>query len=149
MRCPYCSSEKIRVVDKRASDERTIRRRRECLSCKKRFTTYERVETDLIVIKRDGRRERFDRNKLRTGIIKACEKRPVSLRTIERLTKEIESELRNLSTSEIKSSTIGDLVLKKLRAVDKVAYVRFASYYKHFKNIGEFEKELKRLKKMK
>lgn len=149
MRCPHCSSLENRVIDKReTNDQKVIRRRRECLKCKSRFTTYERIEPDLIVIKKDRRRERFDRNKLKTSIIKACEKRPISLRTIERLTNEIESELKELGSSEVKSSTIGDLVMKKLHKIDEVAYVRFASYYKHFKDVESFEKELKKLRKL-
>jgi len=146
MRCPYCSSQKIKVIDKRVSDENTIRRRRECLKCKKRFTTYERTETDLIVIKKKKRRERFDRNKIRTSIIKACEKRPISLRTIEKLTKQIETEVKSLSTPEIRSNIIGDLVIEKLKAIDEVAYVRFASYYKHFQDIESFKRELEKEK---
>lgn len=132
-------------MDKRTSDERTIRRRRECLKCKRRFTTYERVETELVVVKRDGRREAYDREKLKRGIVKACEKRPVPLRQIERMVDEVESEIRTHSP-EINSQLIGDLVMEKLRKTDQVAYVRFASYYKHFRDIGEFERELKRLR---
>jgi len=120
-----------------------IRRRRECLKCKKRFTTYERAVLDLIVIKKGGKRERFDRNKLKTGIMKACEKRPVSLRAIERLVNEIEAELRKLHKVEIKSRIIGDFVMERLKKIDKVAYVRFASYYKHFNNIQTFKKSLR------
>jgi len=147
MRCPFCNSSKIRVVDKRASDEATIRRRRECVKCKKRFTTYEKVDVDLIVLKRDGRRESFDRNKLKCGIVKACEKRPISLRDIEKTVDEVEKELKEHFSSEIKSSDIGDLVMKKLKQLDQVAYVRFASYYKDFSNVRSFEKELRNLRK--
>jgi len=144
MLCPYCKSPKTKVVDKRETDrEKVIRRRRECLKCKKRFTTYERAETGLIVVKRNGLRERFDRNKLKIGIIKACEKRPISIRTIERLVNNIESKLRDLHTSEIKSRTIGDMVMEKLKKLDKVAFVRFASYYKHFAGVESFKKALK------
>jgi len=144
MLCPYCQSAKTRVLDKRNTEEnKTIRRRRKCLKCNERFTTYERAHMDLVVIKRNGKRERFDINKLRTGIIKACEKRSVSLRIIEKLVKEIETELRKLHKPEIKSSTIGNLIMKKLKKLDKVAYVRFASYYKHFKDIQTFKKSLK------
>jgi len=142
--CPFCKSPRTRVIDKRDTERgKVIRRRRECLKCKKRFTTYERVSLDLIVIKKDGRRERFDREKLKTGIMKACEKRPISLRTIERLVNEIESELRELHTPEIKSRTIGDIVMKKLKKLDEVAYVRFASYYKPFKDVKSFKKALR------
>lgn len=147
MRCPFCSSSQIRVVDKRASDDRTIRRRRECLKCKKRFTTYERVDFGVSVVKRDGRREPFDRSKLKIGITKACEKRPISLRTIEKLVDDVESNLRENYGPEVKSSVIGDIVMEKLRDLDQVAYVRFASYYKQFKDIKSFEKELKDLRK--
>jgi len=144
MLCPYCKSPKTKVVDKRETDgEKVIRRRRECLKCKKRFTTYERAETDLIIIKMDGRKERFDRNKLKIGIMKACEKRPISIRTIERLVNDIESKLRDLHISEIKSRTIGDMVMEKLKKIDKVAFVRFASYYKHFAGVESFKKALK------
>lgn len=147
MRCPFCNSSKIRVVDKRSSDETTIRRRRECVKCKKRFTTYERIDVDLVVAKRDGRREPFDRNKLKLGIIKACEKRPIGLKVIERTVDEVENELRENFSSEIKSSEIGDFVMKKLKDLDQVAYVRFASYYKDFRDIKSFEKELRNLRK--
>ncbi len=149
LKCPYCSTNRIKVVDKRPSDDRTVRRRRECLKCKKRFTTYERIDTDIVVVKRDGRREPFQREKLKSGIIKACEKRPVPLRQIERMVDEIESELREMHSSEIKSAVVGDMVMEKLRELDEVAYVRFASYYKNFRDIGEFEKELKKLRKEK
>lgn len=144
MFCPYCKSPKIRVIDKRNTDgNKAIRRRRICLKCNERFTTYERAVLNLIVIKRNGKRERFDINKLKTGIMKACEKRPVGLRTIKRLVKEIETELRNLHSPEIKSKIIGDIVMKRLKKIDKVAYVRFASYYKHFRDIRTFKKSLK------
>lgn len=148
MDCPYCNSKKIRVVDKRPSDEKTIRRRRECLKCKKRFTTYERIETHpLVVIKRDGRREPFNREKLLKGITLACGKRPVSQEEIEKTVDEIEAGLRNMDTNEIKSRVIGELAMEKLKALDEVAYVRFASVYRQFRGIESFEKELKELKK--
>jgi len=144
MLCPYCKSPKTKVVDKRETDrEKVIRRRRECLKCKKRFTTYERAEAGLIVVKRNGRRERFDRNKLKIGIIKACEKRPISIRTIEKLVNDVESKLRDLHTSETKSKIIGDMVMEKLKKLDKVAFVRFASYYKRFTGVESFKKVLK------
>ena len=143
MFCPYCKSSKTKVVDKRASDENTtIRRRRECLRCKDRFTTYERAVLDMVVLKSDGRKEAFDRNKLRRGITKSCEKRPVSLREIERMVDEIESGLRQMHQAEIKSRTIGDMVMEKLKKLDAVAYVRFASYYNDFKNVQSFKKSL-------
>ena len=148
MKCPYCSSNKIRVVDKRASDEKSIRRRRECLKCKKRFTTYERIETHpLVVIKSDGRRESFNREKLLRGITLACGKRPVSHEEIEKLVDEVEAELRNMDTNEIKSRTVGELAMEKLKLLDDVAYIRFASVYRQFRGIGHFEKELKELKR--
>jgi len=144
MYCPYCKSAKIRVIDKRNSEDgKAIRRRRECLKCKKRFTTYERADMDLIVIKRDGRREKFDRNKLKTGIMKACEKRPIGMRIIERIVNEVEAKLRELHMPEIKSGIIGDIVMEKLKSLDEVAFVRFASYYKEFKDIQSFKKSLK------
>ena len=148
MQCPYCQSGKIRVVDKREIDEKSIRRRRECLKCKKRFTTYERIETHpLIVIKRDGRRETFDRGKLLKGITLACGKRPVSQEEIEKTVDEIEAELRNMDSTEIKSRAIGELAMEKLKALDEVAYIRFASVYRQFRGLQHFEKELKELKR--
>lgn len=118
------------------------------MKCKKRFTTYERVELiNLVVIKKDGRRENFDRNKLRTGILKACEKRPISIERIEKLVDRIELELRRLKSSEIKSSLIGKKVMSKLKRLDKVAYIRFASVYRSFADITDFEKEVKKIKK--
>jgi transcriptional repressor NrdR len=144
MLCPHCNSSKTKVTDKRSSeDNKAIRRRRECLGCKKRFTTYERAVLDLMVLKKDGKREYFDREKLKNGIMKACEKRPVGLRVIERLVDEIEAEIQNMHKTEIKSIVIGDLVMEKLKKVDKVAYVRFASYYRDFNNIETFKKSLR------
>jgi transcriptional repressor NrdR len=147
MRCPYCGSEELKVLDKRTSDEKSIWRRRECLKCEKRFTTYERVESaDLIVIKKDGtRRERFDRNKVKSGIVKACEKRPVTNEAIEKIVDEIEAELRGEDSIEIPSRRIGELVMKKLKRMDKVAYIRFASVYREFEDIESFRDELKKL----
>lgn len=149
MRCPYCSSDKTRVVDSRDVGELEItRRRRECRKCKKRFTTYERVEAiDLVVIKKDGRREKFDRNKLLVGIQKACEKRPISQERIEKLVEEIERELRNMDSLEVESRVIGEMVMKKLKKLDKVAYIRFASVYREFADIESFERELRELRK--
>lgn len=148
MQCPYCSYPETKVIDTRESETSTTRRRRECLKCRKRFTTYERVELiNLIVVKKDGRREQFDRKKLLTGIIKACEKRPIPIEKIEKIVDKIEIELRNKDTIEISSKEIGELVIKKLEKLDKVAYIRFASVYREFKNIKEFEKELKNIKK--
>ena len=148
MKCPYCSSNRTKVVDKRVStDTGANRRRRECLKCGKRFTTYERVEmTDIAIIKRDGRRERFDREKLKSSILKACEKRPISYRKINSTVNEIEDKIRSLGKNEVKTRAIGDIVMRKLRLLDEVAYVRFASYYKHFTDIESFESELRKLR---
>ena len=147
MKCPYCNTTKTKVVDKRLAEEQSNRRRRECLKCGKRFTTYERIEvTDFIVIKRGGRRERFDREKLKNSILKACDKLPISYKTINKVLDEIEAKLRTMGQHEIKTKNIGDLVMEKLRELNEVAYVRFASYYKHFTDIESFGKELKKLK---
>ncbi len=149
MKCPYCNSIDHRVIDKRGTpDLKSIRRRRECLKCKKRFTTYERIEQiDLFIIKKDGRREPFNREKLKTGFIKACEKRPISHESIEKVLNEIELMLRRRKKTEISSKEIGGLVMKKLKRLDKVAYIRFASVYMDFQDIKSFENELKSLKK--
>ncbi|RMF06143.1 transcriptional repressor NrdR [Candidatus Woesearchaeota archaeon] len=147
MKCPYCSSSDIKVVDKRdTEDGKSIRRRRECLNCGKRFTTYERVDMiNLIVVKKDGRREQFDRDKLKLGIIRACEKRPVSADKIESIVSDIEARLRNDESIEISSERIGELVMSRLKRIDKVAYIRFASVYREFADLEEFEKELAKL----
>lgn len=149
MICPFCGHELTRVVDKREGDSgKTTRRRRECQKCARRFTTFERVETlDLLVIKKEGKREPFDRTKLRTGIIKACEKRPVTAQEIEKIIDAIEAELRKNRVSEISSKKLGDMVIKKLKKLDQVAYIRFASVYRQFADISDFEKELSRLSK--
>ncbi len=148
MKCPYCDSEDTKVIDKRASDDKAFRRRRVCEKCEKRFTTYERIEVvPLTVIKRDGDREDFDRNKIRLGIMHACEKRPIPQEKIEKIVDEIENELLSMDTTEIKSRTVGNLVVDKLKDLDEVAYIRFASVYKKFRDIESFEKELKELKK--
>lgn len=149
MICPFCAHELTRVVDKREGDSGKItRRRRECQKCGRRFTTFERVETlDLLVIKKEGKREIFDRVKLRSGIIKACEKRPVSAGDIEKVIDEIEAELRKENTSEVSSKKIGELVTKKLKKLDQIAYIRFASVYRQFADISDFEKELAKLSK--
>jgi len=148
MRCPYCFHDDTQVIDSRETeDQAAVRRRRECPKCAKRFTTYERVELlDLIVIKKDGSRQPFDRNKIIAGMRRACEKRPIPTEKIERAVDEIESELRGMESTEIPSKVIGDLVMKKLRALDTVAYIRFASVYKSFKNLEAFERELDKLK---
>jgi transcriptional repressor NrdR len=143
--CPYCSHPETKVSDSRESED-TVRRRRECLKCNKRFTTYEKVEFDLMVIKKDGRREQFSRDKLRSGVLRATEKRPISAEIIEKAIDEIEQKLRGLKSHEIPSKKIGDEVMKKLKSLDKVAYIRFASVYKDFKDIDELAEELKNIK---
>ncbi len=148
MKCPYCFNEETQVIDSRETeDQAAVRRRRECAKCEKRFTTYERIELlDLIVVKKDGSRQAFDRNKLIAGIRRACEKRPIPTEKIERAVDEIEQELRTMASNEVQSKLIGNLVMKKLRAIDPVAYVRFASVYKSFRNLQAFERELDKLK---
>ena len=147
MRCPKCGNQEDRVIDSRSSkDGASIRRRRECTGCLHRFTTYEEIERELIrVIKRDGRSEPFDRHKLINGLIKACEKRPISLESIERAVEEIESELETLGGRELASSLIGSKVMEKLHALDQVAYVRYASVYRQFQDIGEFLDEIQNM----
>lgn len=147
MKCPYCGSKDTEVVETRDSEDlETIRRRRECIKCKKRFTTYERIENiNLIVIKKAGRREQFDRDKLKRGIIRSCEKTKVSLETIEKIVTEIERELRTADSVEIESKKIGQMVAARLKALDKVAYIRFSSVFKRFVDVEDFEKEVKRL----
>ncbi len=143
MFCPFCQKE-TKVVDKRDTESIT-RRRRECLSCKKRFTTYERPEILVMVVKKDGRRERYDRQKIKNGMLKACEKRTVSQESIEKAIDSIESEIRDLG-NEVKSSSIGEMIMNRLKSLDKVAYIRFASVYRSFDDITSFEKEVKMLK---
>lgn len=147
MKCPSCQHNGTRVLDSRPVDEgRSIRRRRECEECQFRFTTFEKVEEiPLIVVKKEGIREEFSREKLLRGLIKACEKRPVALKQLEELTHDIEKELRNLGTSEVKSEAIGEMVMERLALLDEVAYVRFASVYRQFKDINVFIEELKEL----
>lgn len=147
MRCPFCSHPDSKVIDSRASEDgNAIRRRRECLICQKRFTTYERIEeAPLIVIKKDQRREPFERQKILNGLLRACEKRPVSVATIESLVCSIEKELRNRMDQEISSDTIGELVMAGLKKIDEVAYVRFASVYRQFKDVATFMQELQEL----
>lgn len=144
MRCPFCRAEDSKVIDSRsAEDGNTIRRRRECARCAKRFTTYEVVEqVPLMVIKNDGRRVGFDKNKLLTGIIRSCEKRSISMESINSLANEIEKELRNTMEREIPTKVIGELVMEKLRDFDPVAYVRFASVYRKFTDLNHFKEEL-------
>lgn len=147
MKCPFCAHSETRVVESRPTDEETaIRRRRECLRCYERFTTYERVETvPLIVIKKDGTREEFDRNKILQGLMRACEKRPVPVTTLENVVASIERTLRNSLETEVSSQTIGELVMDALREIDEVAYVRFASVYRQFTDIKRFLEELEAL----
>ncbi len=145
MICPYCDYKQSKVTDKRTSHD-GIRRRRECLKCKKRFTTYERIErSDLYVIKKDGRREKFDIQKLEAGIEKAFEKRPVSKEKIKLMISEIDEQIRKIGKKEVQTSAIGELVMKKLKKVDDIAYVRFASVYRQFQDIKEFKQELREL----
>lgn len=148
MKCPYCDHAETSVMETRESEDLAkTRRRRECDSCAKRFTTYERVERiELSVIKKDGRREEFDRSKVLAGLLKACEKRPVVRETLERVADEIERELRNKESTEIPSSVVGEMVMERLRALDKVAYVRFASVYRNFEDVSSFEEEARSLK---
>lgn len=147
MRCPFCNHPESKVVDSRPSDEgASIRRRRECLECRKRFTTYETIESlPLVVIKKDGSRQSFDRSKILSSMLKSCEKRSVPLATLEQMASEIEQALQNEMDREISSSRIGELVMDKLKGVDEVAYVRFASVYRQFKDINNFMAELTRL----
>jgi len=147
MKCPYCDYSGTKVLDSRpANDNKSIRRRRECEQCQKRFTTFEMVEeTPLVVIKKDGSREEFSRDKILRGLLRACEKRPVSVERLERIVSEVEQQLRNTANTEIDSREIGELVMEQLYPVDEVAYVRFASVYRQFKDINMFMKELSTL----
>ncbi|KAA9023209.1 transcriptional regulator NrdR [Niallia endozanthoxylica] len=147
MKCPSCQNNNSRVVDSRpVEDGRSIRRRRECERCSYRFTTFEKVEeSPLVVVKKEGTREEFSREKMLRGLIKACEKRPVALKQLEDLTSEVEKELRNQGASEIKSDEIGEMVMERLAKIDEVSYVRFASVYRQFKDINVFIDELKEL----
>lgn len=151
MRCPYCGYEESKVIDSRPTDEgERIRRRRECLKCTKRFTTYEVIETvPVVVIKKDKSRETFDHNKLLNGLLRACEKRPVSIDMLEHIVDEIENMLQNSLDREVPSSLIGKYAMEKLKDVDEVAYVRFASVYRQFKDINTFMDELNRMIKNK
>lgn len=147
MKCPFCGFEESKVIDSRPTDEgQRIRRRRECLDCGKRFTTYEIIESlPIIVIKKDKSRETFNRDKLMTGLLRACEKRPVSIDTLDNMIDEIETVLQNSLDREVSSEKIGELVMEKLKAIDEVAYVRFASVYRQFKDINTFMRELNKL----
>ena len=149
MKCPYCNYEETQVIDTRDTENlESTRRRRECMKCNKRFTTYERVEeADIIVVKKDGRRERFQRQKLMNGILEACEKRSIPLEKIEKLVDEVESDLRKRDSVEVESRVVGEIVMKKLKTLDKVAYIRFASVYREFEDLDRFEEELEKLQK--
>lgn len=149
MHCLKCGCEESKVIDSRMVEEsNSIRRRRECLECKNRFTTYERMEyTPIMVVKKNGVRQQFDRDKIIGGMIRSCEKRPVSTQTIEKAVDEIEAELNNMMIKEIESTKIGDMVIDKLKELDEIAYVRFASVYRQFKDINEFKKEINKLLK--
>ena len=151
MKCPYCGYPDDKVVDSRPTEDGTaIRRRRECLKCKERFSTFERVETvKIMVVKKDGTRQSFDREKILNGVLKACEKRPVSIEQVEGLANDIEQYLSNSMKKEVTSDEIGELVMSKLKNLDEVAYVRFASVYKQFKDVDTFMNELKKIIKEK
>ena len=147
MRCPYCLHKETKVVDKRDSEEEGItKRRRECLKCEKRFNTLESLDdVYLRVEKKDGRREVFDREKLKRGVLRACEKRPISIEVIDRMLINVQEKLRKMGKKEVKSEVIGELVSKELKKVDKVAYIRFASVYRDFRDVSDFRKEIKEL----
>ncbi|MFW5852792.1 MAG: transcriptional regulator NrdR [Nanoarchaeota archaeon] len=152
MKCPYCGNSDSKVIDKRESglNQETTRRRRECLKCGKRFTTYEAVEKiEITIVKKDGSRELFDRNKVLVGVAKACEKRPITRDQIEKIVDEIKGELSAMGETELNSTIIGEQIMEKLKGIDKVAYIRFASVYRDFADLNEFEKELKKLLRMK
>ncbi|MBE3102276.1 MAG: transcriptional repressor NrdR [Firmicutes bacterium] len=147
MKCPFCGHAENKVIDSRISkDGKAIRRRRECLGCQRRFTTYEFVEDILpMVVKKDGRREPFDRMKIRNGVIKACEKRPISIESMEKIVENVEQACQEFQGEEIPSTVIGEKVMNELKTLDGVAYVRFASVYRQFRDVGEFMSELKDL----
>lgn len=146
MQCPFCGFRESKVIDSRHTDSNTIRRRRECEECKKRFTTYEKIETaPVMVIKKDDTRELFDRDKIKRGIIKSCEKRPVSVEDIEKIVSKVEYEINRKYSGEVESSVIGEIVMDSLKEIDEVAYIRFASVYRQFKDINTFVNELKNI----
>lgn len=149
MHCIKCGCEESKVVDSRSIEEgNSIRRRRECLNCKYRFTTYEKLEyTPIIVVKKNGLRQQFDRNKIINGILRSCEKRPVTIEQVEQIADEIEMDLHNSLEKEVEASKIGEMVIAKLKNLDEIAYVRFASVYRQFKDINEFKRELNKLLK--
>jgi transcriptional repressor NrdR len=147
MKCPYCSEIENKVIDSRLSkDASVIRRRRECLTCKRRFTTYEHIEEiPIMIMKKDGRRELFSRDKVRSGMLKACEKRNISMNTIEEFIEDMERDLREAEDKEIPAAVVGEKIMAKLHELDDVAYVRFASVYREFKDVNDFVLELKKL----
>ncbi|AZV56232.1 transcriptional regulator NrdR [Clostridium sp. AWRP] len=147
MKCPYCGYNETKVVDSRSTDDNmAIRRRRECLRCNRRYTTYEKIENvPILVVKKNMNREYFDRTKILNGLIKACEKRPVSRKQIENITDEVEKKINNNMITEISSSEIGEIIMENLKKVDEVSYVRFASVYRQFKDINTFMQEIKNL----
>jgi transcriptional repressor NrdR len=147
MKCPFCGFENDKVVDSRESKEgESIRRRRECLKCEKRFTTYERIdEIPYMVVKKDGRREKFERQKILNGVLRACEKRPISMGKMEQIVNEVEQYVVDSPERERTTSDIGELIMDRLKQIDKVAYIRFASVYRDFKDVDEFRSELERL----
>ena len=147
MKCPFCAHENTKVIDSRpADDNNSIRRRRECEKCGKRFTTYEKIESiPLVVIKKDNNRETYDRSKIEKGILQSCHKRPVSVDQIERTVDNIENRIFNMELKEIESSRIGELIMEKLKNIDEVAYVRFASVYREFKDVNTFMNEIKKI----
>ncbi len=152
MRCPFCNNEDTKVIDSRLVEENnSVRRRRLCEKCEKRFTTYEKIEIlpGVVVIKKDRTRETFDRNKLLDGIIKSCNKRPISMNDIEKIVDDIENKILNSMVKEVESSVIGEMVMEKLKEIDEVAYVRFASVYKHFKDIDTYYEEISKIWKEK
>ncbi len=148
MKCPYCGKENTRVIDSRPTDDSSIRRRRQCDECGKRFTTYEKVETlPLIVVKKDNNREPYDREKIVAGIVRSCHKRPISMTRINDMVDDIEGQIFNMGEKEIPTTTIGSIVMDKLKDLDEVAYVRFASVYREFKDVNTFMDEIKKILK--
>lgn len=148
MKCPYCGKENTRVIDSRPTDDSSIRRRRQCDECGKRFTTYEKVETlPLIVVKKDNNREPYDREKIVAGIVRSCHKRPISMKLINDMVDDIEGQIFNMEEKEIPTTTIGSIVMDKLKDLDEVAYVRFASVYREFKDVNTFMDEIKKILK--
>lgn len=148
MKCPYCGKENTRVIDSRPTDDSSIRRRRQCDECGKRFTTYEKVETlPLIVVKKDNNREPYDREKIVAGIVRSCHKRPISMKQINDMVDDIEEQIFNMEEKEIPTTTIGSIVMDKLKDLDEVAYVRFASVYREFKDVNTFMDEIKKILK--